>query len=116
MSTSISEPGRLERLLAKLLNYGTWLASAVIALGIAVALVERYSGMQDMAIALGMPIVTAGIALFILLPVVRVIVMLVMFVRERDYLFIAIAGLVLMIILLGFVLGMYVPSQMQSAH
>jgi uncharacterized membrane protein len=39
------------------------------------------------------------------LPVLRVFLMLVVFVRERDFLFSAIAMLVLAIILLGSVLG-----------
>jgi uncharacterized membrane protein len=55
-------------------------------------LVERYSATQNLAIPFGMGIVTAGIALFFLFPVVRVIVMLVVFIRERDYPFVAIAG------------------------
>jgi uncharacterized membrane protein len=50
-------------------------------------------------------IVTAGIALLIVLPVLRVFLMLVVFVRERDFRFSAIAMLVLAIILLGSVLG-----------
>ena len=54
---------------------------------------------------IGTRIVTAGIALIIALPVLRVFLMLVVFVRERDFLFSAIAMLVLAIILLGSVLG-----------
>jgi uncharacterized membrane protein len=50
-------------------------------------------------------IVTAGIALLIVLPVLRVSLMLVVFVRERDFRFSAIAMLVLVIIVLGSVLG-----------
>ena len=40
-------------------------------------------------------IVRSGIALFILLPALRVLLMVVVFVRERDYRFGAIAALVL---------------------
>ena len=54
---------------------------------------------------IGTRIVTAGIALIIALPVLRVFLMLVVFVRERDFLFSAIAMLVLAIILLGSLLG-----------
>ncbi len=53
----------------------------------------------------GTRIVTAGIALLIVLPVLRVFLMLVVFVRERDFRFSAIAMLVLAIMLLGSVLG-----------
>jgi hypothetical protein len=44
--------------------------------------------------------------------VARVIVMLVVFIRERDYPFVAIAGVVLMIILLGYVLGTYMIAEL----
>jgi uncharacterized membrane protein len=116
MSTDNAETPRLERLLAGLLHYGTWLASVVTALGITLALVERSSGTPDPTSLLGMRIVTMGIALFILLPIVRVTLMLVVFVHERDYRFIVIAALVLLIILLGFAFGMYLPSPMQGSH
>ncbi len=53
----------------------------------------------------GTRIVTAGIALLIVLPVLRVFLMLVVFVRERDFRFSAIAMLVLAIMLLGSVLA-----------
>ena len=53
---------------------------------------------------------TIGIALFLLLPVLRVVLMLIVFLRERDYRFSAIAALVLRILLVGFVLGTRVPS------
>jgi uncharacterized membrane protein len=64
----------LERLLASLLYYGTWLASAVIAAGLVVALFGGHSWT--------MRIVTAGILLLIMLPVVRVTLMLIVFVRD----------------------------------
>jgi len=50
-------------------------------------------------------IVTAGIALLIALPILRVILMLIVFVRERELRFSVIALLVLAIILAGSVLG-----------
>jgi uncharacterized membrane protein len=87
----------LERLLASVLYYGTWLASAVIALGLLMALLGGHPR--------AMRIDTAGILLLILLPVLRVALMLIVFVRERDYRFGAIAALVLTFIVLGFVLG-----------
>ena len=57
-----------------------------------------------------MRLVTIGIALFILLPVLRVVLMLIVFLRERDYRFSAIAALVLTILLVGFVVGTRVPG------
>jgi uncharacterized membrane protein len=101
-NTGTARRPRLERLLAALLQNGTWLASAVIGIGLVVLLVVR-SGVVAGA---GVPIVAAGIALLILLPVLRVAVMLVAFAVERDYLFSGIAALVLVIILAGLALGM----------
>jgi hypothetical protein len=49
---------------------------------------------------------TIGIALFILLPVARVIVMVTAYLRQRDYRLSAIALLVLTVILLGFAVGL----------
>jgi len=87
---------QLEQVLGKLLHYGTLLASAVIAAGL---LLVPASG------AMGVRLATAGIVLFILLPVVRVGAMLVFFLRARDYRFGAIAALVLLIIIFSYLVG-----------
>ncbi len=97
---------QLEWLLAGTLHYGTWLASAVIGLGLALALLESRLNAPELTIRRDMRIATIGIALFILLPVVRVIVMFIVYLRQRDYRLSAIALLVLTIILLGFALGL----------
>jgi uncharacterized membrane protein len=55
-------------------------------------------------------IVTLGIGLFILLPVLRVFLMLLVFLRDRDYRFSAIAALVLAILALGLLIGMRAAS------
>lgn len=91
----------MESLLAAVLEYGSWVASAAIALGLLLATIDSQ---------LGTRIATAGIALFILLPVLRVALMLVLFLRRRDYRFSAIAGLVLAIIFLGYVLGKHMGA------
>ena len=81
----------LERRVAFVLGAGTWLASGVIAVGL--------------ALPSGAPIVNAGVALLIALPVVRVVLMLVEFLRRRDYRIASISAAVLAVILLGIVLG-----------
>ncbi|HKX33485.1 MAG TPA: DUF1634 domain-containing protein [Blastocatellia bacterium] len=98
MSARTTESGRLESTLAGVLNFGTWLASAVIASGLLLPLFAT-----PVASRLGSQVVTVGIALFILLPILRVILMLVLFLKERDYRLAAAAALVLAIILAGFV-------------
>lgn len=81
-----------EQAIANLLRYGTWLASALIAAGLLLALAYPADGHGAMKI---------GIAVFILLPVIRVALMLALFLRERDYTYAAIAALVLSIIAAG---------------
>ena len=110
MSTEPARDFWLELLLARLLYHGTWLASAVIGVGLTLVVFERPAGAAALAASSGMRIVTAGIGCFILLPVLRVLVMLVVFVRARDYRFIAITAIVLIVILIGFAIGMYLPA------
>jgi hypothetical protein len=110
MSTEVGRDVRLELLLAWLLKYGTWQATAMIGVGLTLAMFERPAGAAALAGSLGMRIVTAGIACFILLPVLRVILMLIVFIRARDYHFSAITAIVLIIILVGFAIGMYLPA------
>lgn len=92
MSNSARHPA-LESLLAHLLDKGTWLASAVIGVGLLLTGVGRP----------GMSLVRVGVALFIALPIARVLVMMVVFWRERDYRFSMIALFVLLIIAIGVV-------------
>lgn len=91
-----------EQAIASLLRYGTWVASTVIFMGIALNL-----GRIPLLFGLSGPaVVKAGIALFILLPVARVALMLLIFLRQRDYAFTTISALVLTIIAAGFLLGL----------
>ena len=95
MSEGLARHHQLEHLLARVLDQGAWLASGVIAVGwIMVACGWHASWLINL-----------GVALFLLLPVFRVLIMLVVFFRERDHRFSAITALVLSIILLGAVLG-----------
>ncbi|WP_088142500.1 DUF1634 domain-containing protein [Achromobacter xylosoxidans] len=90
-----------DRVIAGLLWYGTWLASALIAAGMAFDFLP-----QALAGLRGLELVKAGVALFILLPVARVALMLAIFLRERDYAYTAISALVLLIIAAGVVSGL----------
>ncbi len=111
MNQSISGHPLLERLLARVLQYGTWLASAAIGMGLAVALIDSHSGLHTGGLFSSTRIISLGILLFILLPVIRVFLMLLVFLKERDYRFSAIAGLVLLILALGFVVGMRLSAR-----
>jgi uncharacterized membrane protein len=87
-----SEPGPAsERAVAALLVYGTWLASVVMAAGL---------------IARSAAITTAGIALLVALPVLRVLVLVVAFARHPGQRrFAAVAVLVAAIIGVGLAIG-----------
>jgi uncharacterized membrane protein len=86
----------LERTLESLLRHGTRLASAIIAAGLVLVFASE---------TVGLSVATAGIALFILLPVARVAAMLIFFVRAGDYRLATIAALVISIVVLGYLLG-----------
>ncbi len=89
----------LDRQLAALLSYGTSIASGIIVVGLILPLFSLPSAIGHM------PVVTVGVAAIILLPVLRVLTMCVSFLRERDFIFAAIASFVLAIIALSFVIG-----------
>src|SRR3546814_16530367 len=76
-----------------------------IALGLALVM-AGWAGPVHRAGLSGIDIITAGIVLLILLPAFRVALMLIAFLRDRDYRFAVIAALVLIIIFSGFVFGM----------
>ena len=93
--TSLPPEDALERRLAWALSAGTWLGSAVVAVGLAASFWSP----------VGADVELAGVALFILLPVARVALMLFGFARRREHLFAVLAALVLAIIAAGTVLG-----------
>jgi hypothetical protein len=118
-TTSMKRTRRLEESLAVLLRYGSWLASAAIGLGFALALCDSWFGTRNLAILPNMRIAAIGIVLFILLPTLRVLLMLLAFVHEGDFRLAATAGLVFAIILLGIFLGLRAASGIaahQSQH
>ncbi|HYZ71429.1 MAG TPA: DUF1634 domain-containing protein [Chthoniobacterales bacterium] len=100
MSSKLTKPVRMESLLAGVLNVGTWLASAVIAAGLVLSLFKERTPFR-----IGAQIITPGIGLFILLPILRVILMLTIFVKQRAYRFAVAAAVVLLTIFVGLVVG-----------
>ena len=100
MNRTTIKPLRLESLLAGVLNVGNWLTSTVIAIGIGLSLFYRGTPFSR-----GSQVMTAGIGLLILLPILRVIIMLIVFAKERDYRFAVAAAVVLLILFAGFAVG-----------
>jgi len=99
------ESGSGDRLIAGLLKYGTWIASAVIAVGIALEILQR-TGRLPFPAQSGSLLVKAGVVLFILLPVARVMLMFILFLRARDHRCGMLAAFVLAMIGLGILIGL----------
>lgn len=91
------ERERREQWIAGMLWYGTLAASALVAIGMLQHLVGHPTS--------GEAWVKAGVALFVLLPVARLILMLAIFLYERDFLYLLITLLVLGTIAAGFLIG-----------
>jgi uncharacterized membrane protein len=96
MSKGTVKAPQPELLLAGLLRYGTWLASEVTGLGLAMSL----AGVE------GTQVVGAGVVLFIALPVLRVLVMLGAFLLDQDHRLAIVTTVVLLTILAGLVIGL----------
>jgi len=101
---------QLERLLARQLRYGIWLASTVTALGMIVGLFGWRMAPHGQTVTLGTSIIRTGIALIITLPILRVALMLIVFLLERNYLFGMISCVVLITIGVSVVIGLYIPT------
>jgi hypothetical protein len=99
------KPARLDLALAWLLSSGTWIASALIAAGFVLPWLGQSPVVPLPSRSGGLPLITAGLVVMILLPVLRVMTMLIAFLQKRDYRFAVIAALVLLIILFAFAMG-----------
>lgn len=94
-------PGRQETLLGWLLRVGTWAACLLVAGG-ALASLPALSVYPACATIAALDLGRIGIALLILLPIGRVALMFILFLKDRDYAHMAIAALVLAIIAAGY--------------
>jgi hypothetical protein len=106
MSADRKRASGLEQCLARTLLLGTWVGSCVIAVGWVLSATGEPLSRPITAVA----IVRIGIALFILLPALRVLLMVIAFVSERDYRLGAIAAFVLAVIVVGAALGVRMAS------
>ncbi|HRO66927.1 MAG TPA: DUF1634 domain-containing protein [Pseudobdellovibrionaceae bacterium] len=88
---------RTEKLSSDLLWYGTWIAVVAVAAGLSVGL-DR---------PLGFGIAQFGIAVFILLPISRVALLLAIFLKEKDRVYVTMAASVLAIIAISVIVGFY---------
>jgi uncharacterized membrane protein len=95
-------PPQLEARLGALLGGGTWLACAIMALGLCARLLSFET--------LGDHITTAGVGLIIALPVLRLATMLEYFFRRGERKLAAITAAVLLIVAIGVMLGLATRS------
>jgi uncharacterized membrane protein len=102
MSARIDER-RLEKRLAGLLWRGTLASCAIIGLGLLLMLLPH----APRTTQLGSLLMNGGIALLLLLPIVRVALMLAVFVRERELRFAGAATVVLLIIAISLAVGLW---------
>lgn len=98
------ESEKLDRILAALLWYGTWAASALIAAGMGLGGLQRVSGSLP---GVGYTIVKTGVALLIALPAARVLMLFGIFLHRRDLIYASFAAGVLAILSAGIVTGVY---------
>ncbi|CAB3752514.1 DUF1634 domain-containing protein [Paraburkholderia humisilvae] len=98
-------PPLLDRRLAVLLQYGTWVACTVIAAGLMLDAAARTGMLDAIHARWSAYVVTAGVGLFVLLPILRVTLMLAIFAQQRNRRYVMIAATVLAIIAVGCVLG-----------
>jgi hypothetical protein len=95
----------MDRWLAAFLQYGTWAACAVIAAGLLLNAATGTGILGANDARWGADVITAGVGLFVLLPILRVTLMMVIFAQQRNRRYVAIAATVLAIIAVGCVLG-----------
>lgn len=108
----------VELIISKILRIGVLLAAVVIIVGLVQYLVTGESGYPKDTYPMGftaiwngllawksVAVMEVGLLLLIFTPVLRVLVSLFAFVVEKDYRFVAITSLVLVILLISFILG-----------
>jgi uncharacterized membrane protein len=94
-------------LLARTLSYGTWISASVIFIGLTMNFAASRLALQAES---GTRVASAGIALLILLPALRVVLMLGEFIRKREYRLAVFATTVLIVIGACLALGMRVHA------
>jgi uncharacterized membrane protein len=89
---------RLEHVVGVVLRIGALVSTAILALGLAVALARPSS-------AAGPAVIRAGLLVLLATPVARVIASVLDYARDRDWLFAALTFIVLVIVLGSLIVG-----------
>lgn len=101
MNEPLSGSDAATRAIAILLSTGTWIACAILTLGLALGLCAPW--LQQRGVTLpslldAHHLLWAGILMFVLLPVARVIATLILLARAKDRVYVALAAFVLLVI------------------
>jgi uncharacterized membrane protein len=99
MGVAHEKPRPLDLRLAMVLSYGTWVATTLIVVGLALSMFGASLGVWVNKLS------ELGVIIIIVLPALRVTVMATAFSIQRDWVFAAIAGAVLGIIALSMFVG-----------
>jgi uncharacterized membrane protein len=96
---------RMESLLVGLLRYGAIVACIWLTIGMVLSTVGGAWPARRFCVLISERCLAIGIVLLIALPVLRVALTMGVFVFEKDYVFAVISGVVLLIITVGFLVG-----------
>ncbi|MBC1917379.1 DUF1634 domain-containing protein [Listeria booriae] len=117
-STTDEEMHRVEAIVSTLLRIGVLLSAAIILIGLLLLMFTGTSGYPGTTYPTTLTAIFDGITQFkpyaivmfglfclILTPVLRVLVSFVTFLKEKDYLYVAITAIVLIILTISFLIG-----------
>lgn len=113
-----NENNKVEVIIARCLQIGVGLSAAIIFIGLLMFLLTGQSGypgstyptdltdvFQGVIMLKPYAIILMGLLILILTPVFRVAVSIIAFWKEKDFLYVGITSVVLMILIVGFMLG-----------
>ena len=113
-----SKIGDIEIIISKFLRVGVLLSAATILVGLSMFLLSGYSGypgnsypttpttiLSGVVLLKPYAIIMAGLLILISTPVFRVGVSIIVFFKEKDYLYVKITTAVFVILLISFMLG-----------
>ena len=113
-----SKIGEMEIIISKFLRVGVLLSAAIVFIGLGMFLITGSSGypvnyypttpweiLKGLIAFKSYAIILTGLIILILTPVFRVGVSILVFIKEKDFLYVKITSLVFVILLISFILG-----------
>lgn len=113
-----SKIGEMEIIISRFLRFGVLLSAVIVFIGLGMFLITGKSGypinyypislseiFKGLIAFKSYAIILTGIIILILTPVFRVGVSILVFIKEKDFLYVKITSLVFIILLISFILG-----------